>query len=271
VTATRKASLAYPEYVSRDPHDSIQVSQARLLLFETVRNSCPEMLRALSRKVFPLFSRLVDGGRVLGGIDGPAHVSPYEHLEIPEYNDTARNTEQRKKIKVAFDAWARQFQITEKWAKDGAIRTMGHWHRLPQSRRSLEWNPFYVQSSIASAIGDPFEFRFQGWETQRCSWPCYSKAIHKEFETKLDEYERQTRQRAESFGLVRLRRTFSRANFKWFALYQFYGLSSVEIADRCAEDDPNGVDPSTILKGVNAAGVLLGWNHLRPSRNRKTR
>lgn len=262
---------AYPEYFSQDPDESIQVSQARLLLFETVKISCPQMLQALSQDVFPLFRGLVAEGCVFQEIYGPAAVSPYEHLELPTYNEAVQIAEQRKKLKVVFDVWARQFHVTEKWAKDGAIQTMGHWHRLPKARKSLEWNPFYTHLCIASAIGDPFEFRFQGWKTQQYSWPWYRKVIREKFETKLDEYEQQTRQRAESIGLVRSPRTFRPAHFEYFALHQFYGLSSGKIADRCGKDDPDGVDPSTILKGIKTAAVLLDWKHLRPTRNRKTR
>ena len=188
----------------------------------TAVQSC---FRDLSRDVFPLFSGLLDAKCVFRGMNGPAGVSPYEHLEISEYDDTPRSTERRKKLKMVLQAWAQRFQVTEKWAKDEAMRTMGHWYRLPIARQSLEWNPFYTHSSIVSAIGDPFEFRFQGWQTQLHSWPYYRQAIRREFETTLDKYEEQTRHRAESFGLVRSQRTFSRASFKWFALYQFYGLS----------------------------------------------
>jgi hypothetical protein len=72
-------------------------------------------------------------------------------------------------------------------------------------------------------------------------------------------------------GLVRARRKYSPDNLEWFVVYQFAGMSSKIIADRVVAEG-NDVDESTVLKGIKAAAKLIGWNHLRQSRqNRKTR
>jgi hypothetical protein len=79
-------------------------------------------------------------------------------------------------------------------------------------------------------------------------------------------------QLAESMGLVRARRKYSPDNLEWFVLYQFAGISSKTIADRYVAVEGKDLDESTVLKGIKAAAKLIGWNHLRQSRqNRKTR
>jgi hypothetical protein len=268
--ARRKTPLlAYSEYVSPDPHDSIQTSRARLLLFETLKRVYPKMLRGLSDKVFPLFKKLADGRHTFWGIDGAGHVSPYELLTQPSVAssggyraDTPASIRNRGKLKSAFDVWADAFNVTERWAKDDAIRTLGHWHRAPGERKSLTWNPIYGHSSCVAAIGERFGFEFPGWETQLLSWPSYSKALCERFEAALKKYEKATRQRAESCGLIRSRRTFSPENFEWFVLYQFAGWSSVKII-KYRQLTILGSDQSSILKGVKIAAGLVGWSELR--------
>jgi hypothetical protein len=54
--------------------------------------------------------------------------------------------------------------------------------------------------------------------------------------------------------------------------YQFAGISSKTIADRSVVVEGKDLDESTVLKEFKAAAKLIGWNHLRQSRqNRKTR
>lgn len=277
MTKRKTPSLAYCEYVSTDPHDSIQASRARLLLFETVLSICPKMLKELSDKAFPLFEELAGTGHRFWGINGPQHVSPCELLTQTSaassggYTaDTPASTKKRRKLKSAFDVWANAFHVTERWAKDEAVRTLGHWHRDPEGRKSLRWNPFYVHSSRAST-GEPFQFRCEGWETELLAWSRYSKSVRQRFEEKLREYEKATRQQAESCGLVRSQRKYSQVNFEWFVRYQFAGWSSTKIADECSSKHPRGLDESTVLKGVKAAAELVGWTELRKSHDRKIR
>jgi hypothetical protein len=51
-------SLAYSEYVSRDPENSTQTWIARLELIDTAKRVFPNFLSKLSADVFPLYSKL---------------------------------------------------------------------------------------------------------------------------------------------------------------------------------------------------------------------
>lgn len=278
VMTKRKAPfLAYCEYVSPDTRDSIQASRARLRLFETVRSTCPKMLKELSDKVFPLFEELAGASHIFWGINGPPHVSPHELLTQTSVAssgghtaDTPASTKKRQELKLAFDAWANAFHLTERWAKDETVRTLGHWHRDPEGRKSLKWNPFYAHSSRAS-IGKPFEFCCEGWETELLTWSRYRESVCRRFKEKLREYEKATRQQAESCGLVRSQRKYSLVNFEWFVRYQFAGWSSTKIAEECWLGQSRGPDESTVLKGVKAAAELIGWTELRKNYGRKIR
>jgi hypothetical protein len=260
--------LAYPEYISQDAQNSIQVSRARLVLFETVKNVYPKMLRELSEKVFRLFEDLASGGYIFWAIDGPRHQSPYESLLIPSaassggYKaDTSASKEKRGELKVVLDEWAHTFNVTERWAKDEVVRTLGHWHRDPEGRKSLTWNPVYVHSCSVST-GEPFHFHCEGWETELLTWLRYRKSVRQRFEEQLLQYEKKTRELAESCGLVLAQLKYSPANFEWFVLYQFAGLSSTKIADERSRTHA-AVDESTVLKGVKTAAKLIGWDRIR--------
>jgi hypothetical protein len=101
------------------------------------------------------------------------------------------------------------------------------------------------------------------------TWPAYKRSVRDTVEKELEKY-RKTLEPAGSLALVRTPRTFSRVNLEWFVLYQFAGISSIEIAERYAGE----YEDSAILKGVKVAARLLGWEHLREpktKRNRKTR
>jgi hypothetical protein len=261
--------LAYPEYVSPNPQDSIQGSRARLLLFETVNSVFPKMLIELLEKVFPPFEELAVGRYIFWAINGPRHKSPYELLTQTSaassggYKaDTPDSIQKRCKLKSALDAWANEFNVSEGWAKDEVVRTLDHWHRDPEGRKSRSWNPIYSHYGRAST-GEPFQFHCLGWETELHSWPRYSEWVRQSFEEHLCQYEKETRKLAESCGLVRAQLKYSPANFEWFVLYQFAGLSSTGIADTWPETPADCVDESTVLKGINAAAKLIGWNSVR--------
>ena len=114
-----------------------------------------------------------------------------------------------------------------------------------------------------------FEFRYQGWEVQLHTWSRYRRLLRQSFEEQLSEYEKKTRELAESCGLVGAQRKYSSYNLEWFVLYQFAGLSSKKIADLYAIKGKD-LDESTVLKGIKAAAKLVAWNHLRqPALNRK--
>jgi hypothetical protein len=78
---------------------------------------------------------------------------------------------------------------------------------------------------------------------------------------------------AESMGLVGARKNYSGDNLECFVLYKLAGRSSTEIVYRYAGAG-KALDKSTVLKGIKAAGKLIGWEHQsqpRQTQNRKVR
>jgi len=146
----------------------------------------------------------------------------------------------------------------------GALRTLHGWYIAPDWRTSLEWDRNHGRRDVP-AVGRAFNFRYQGWEVRLLTWQAYSNSLRESLEKKLLAYEKQTRQLAESIGLVRAQRKYSPDNLEWFVLYQFAGMSSKNIVDRYA-DEGKALDESTVLKGIKAAARLIGWNHLRNHR-----
>jgi hypothetical protein len=167
--AKRKTPLlAYCEYVSPGS-DGIEVSRARLRLFETMKRVCPEFLKKLSTEVFPLYQELAEAGCTFWGIDGPRHLSPYELITQGSASSSAGHTadtparmKKRDNIKSALPKWAIEFNADRVWLIDDALRTLQHWYRAPEHRQSVSWNPFYGHSASAS-IGEAFELLCEGW------------------------------------------------------------------------------------------------------------
>jgi hypothetical protein len=145
----------------------------------------------------------------------------------------------------------------------GALRTLHGWYVAPDWRNSFAWDHHHGRRDIP-AVGRAFEFRYQGWEVRLLTWQAYSNSLRERFESKLSEYEQQTRELAESIGLVRAQRKYSPDNLEWFVLYQFAGMSSRKIVDLYAGKD-KALDESTVLKGVKAAARLIGWNRPGPT------
>lgn len=176
-------------------------------------------------------------------------------------------------LRDALQAWGVKFNAGVLWFLDETLRTLRGWYVAPEWRDALKWNPIGGVSSTL-AMGERFQFDCEGWEMQTFTWAYYSRSVRERFEQKLTEYEVASRKLAESRGLVRAPRKYSPSNFDWFVLYQFEGLSSTEIADRCSQENESDIDPSSVLKGVKTAAKLVGWDRLRAphaKRNRKIR
>jgi hypothetical protein len=269
LTERKTPPLAYCEYVSPDSN-SIEVSIARIQLFETVKRVYPTFLEKLSSDVFPLYLEVAEAGCLLWGMDGPPHLSPYELINEGSVSslaghcaDTPASMKKRENLKSALAKWAIQFNADRIWLMDDALRTLEGWRIASEWRESLKWKPFYGHSSSAST-GDAFRFQCQGWETELLAWPRYKQYVRQRFEEELLKYEKQTRDLAESCGLVRARRKHSTANFDWFVLYQFAGWSSPKIADQWSSNHEGGVDDSTVLKGIKTTAKLIAWDVKRP-------
>lgn len=224
---------------------------------ETVSRVYPRFLKKLAAEVFPLYRQLAEGGYNFDKILWST-ISPYKLLK------------EDGGLKFALSQWATEFHASSEWLLDGALRTLHLWYVAPDARERLRWNTQQSFSNRAGVIGR-FEFQCGGWETEIVTWSAYSQSVREEFEQKLLEYEKKSREFAESRGLIRAQRQYSPENLKWFVLYQFAGMSSKRIADRRSS---HVVDDSTVLKGIKTAAKLIGWDQIReaqPSRSRKTR
>ena len=249
--------LSYAEYVSPDEDNSVQVWQARLRVIEAAERVHPPFLRKLSTDVFPVYHQLASEGKLAREGYNFEKALWSENPALTPMDVLA----EEGGLKSALTRWATQFNAEVEWVMLGALRTLRDWYVVPDWRESLKWNTFHGRSQTV-AIGKDFEFRYQGWEMRLLTWSDYSESVQRLFEAKLLEYERATRELAESLGMVRARRKYSPDNFDWFVLYQFAGRSSTEIAERWARN-LKAVDESTVLKGIKAAAKLIEWRHLR--------
>jgi hypothetical protein len=249
-------SLAASEYVSPNSNTSVQVWRARLQVIEAARRVFPIFLEKLSADVFPLYCQLAREGKLAKGRNDFDKAlwgkSPYAALT------------DEGGLKLALSKWVAQFNAEAEWLMVGALRTLHGWYVAPDWRSSLAWDHHHGRRDVP-AVGTAFDFQYPGWEVQLLTWPAYSKSLRQSLEKKLLEYEKQTRELAESVGLVRAQRKYSPDNLEWFVLYQFAGMTSKTIADRYAGEG-KVLDESTVLKGIKAAGKLIGWNHLRQPR-----
>jgi hypothetical protein len=213
------------------------------------------MLERLSGDVFPCYSRLAKQGYDFDRILSSPNVSPWDAL--PEDSE----------LKPVLSKWAAACNADVEWIKSLALRILRDWYAVPAWRESLQCNP--VQARLITTAGEDFEFRYPYWELEWQWWSTYRKLVRAEFERSLSDYEKRTRKLAESRGLVRTQRTYSRNNFEWFALYQFAGLPLVAVAKWWKDHHKGQIDGSTVFKGIKTAAKLAGWQRLRtPQRNR---
>jgi hypothetical protein len=250
LTQRKSPRLGYSEYVSRDLHNSNQVWMARLELIEAVKRVHPKFLETLSAKVFPFYQQLARAGYDFDQILWSPAGSPNKALT----DDGG--------LKRALSEWAAEFNVASEWLMDEALRTLQGWHESPERRESLSWTSFY-SGSLAGGTGEPFEFAYVCWETEQQAWSQYRDLLRAEFERELSKYKKETRKLAMSLGLVPAHRKHSPENFDWFVLYQFAGLSSVEIAKKKYKGKHMSDADSTVLKGIKAVKKLVGWSHLR--------
>ena len=240
---------------------SEEAHRARIRLMESAQRVFPKLLDTLSSEVFPLYSQLGRQG-VLSkdGCDFPRALRLWP-IDPSSPLDTLTDS---GGLKTAFSRWAARFNVTADWMVVGAFRTLHLWNRAPDLLESRRWDTLQVSHRRIekSEICGLFKFEYQRWDVTIQTWPVYGKALQRSFAEAPAAYERSSRQIAESHGLVRARRQHSPSNLEWFVLYQFAGLSSVQIAVKAVRKD-EAPDASTVLKGVRAAQQLLGWKRLR--------
>lgn len=238
------------------------------MLLNTIGRTCPIFFQTLSEKVFPAYAELANAGfdfdqEILSGRSG---TSPYERILDTLLDE---NTEAIQKhlrgLKSKLQNWAAMFHAdSAAWLFDAALHTMRGWYLAPDWRNSLRWD--LPLSRVITRI-PAIAFKVPGWQVQDITFTEYREFVNHH----LADYEKKMREQAESHGLIRARRQYSKSNFDWFVLYQLAGWSSKKIADECSSQRLKGLDESTVLKGVKAVADLIGWNELRSkTHNRKT-
>jgi hypothetical protein len=236
--------LTFGEYDSPPPHKHTY-STARQLLMVRVRAIYPKMLKGLRDDVFPLFQDYC--GTLPGGwLDHPI-VFESEHEAI------------RAKIRE----WASSFHAErEEWLAAEAVRTLDLWLRSQAALAELRWHSNAPPEILMNYTRD-FEFSSARWEPEIVTWAQYSLHIRGKFERELRSYEKEMREKATALGRVPVQARYSQENLDWLILYQFRGLTSVQIANLIAKSTAPQ-DASTILKGVKAAAKLVGLTQASP-------
>jgi hypothetical protein len=234
--------LAYAQFVSPDFGNSTQVSRARQALISATRRLCPEFFDALSKEVLPHYKTLAMNGYGL------------------EPSSPSRLLPDDSPLKESIYSWADRFNARTDWLIDDALNTLERWNSFPDFHESLRWFSYPVFTSLGGT-GDSFQFTFACWDTEFQTWASYEKALHKHLKGELSKYRLETETLARSVGLVRSTHKYSPDNFDWFVLYQFRGLRLTDIVQMLERK----IDSSTVLRGVQAAARLVGWNDLRPS------
>ena len=147
----------------------------------------------------------------LAGFDVP---HPYEfplrlrHFWFPEVSTwTKRGSSPGFRIA----RWAAEFNAETDWLLTEVLRTLRGWYVAADWRRSLKWITIHGRSDLF-VVGDPFEFRWAGWEMQLLTWSHSTESVRGRFETALSEYEKRARELATSRGLVRAQRKYSPEN-----------------------------------------------------------
>lgn len=249
----------FGEYFSPDAETSEPVYRARLQLIAATKKVFPEFFKKLSTDVFPLYEQLANSGYEFDRVLWVARPQSPLGLLTDEGG-----------LKQALLKWAGAFNAKAEWVMIGALRSLRGWHLDPNWHRSFWWDTLHSTSGLGRRIAEEFTFKHQLWDVQLLPWPHYRRSLLKDFERAVAEYEQKTRESAEALGLIRAPAKYSPVNLEWFALYQFAGMSSTEIADRAHGD----ADESAVLKGIKAAAKLIAWESLRKSRqsaNRKIR
>jgi hypothetical protein len=231
-------------------------------MIDVVSRVFPQFLKALSAEVFPAYSELAaEGGLAKAGYDFQKALCS-DNPQLRPFDVLTEDGD----IRPALLRWAERFNASAPWLIDSALRTLDDWHRAPDWRAQLRWESFNVRSGRA-VVGEPFGFANRGWDIRSETWADFNKSLRSRFEVQLRAYEERIRQLAESGGLELAQKKYSPANLKWFVLYQFAGLSSTQIANKCTRSG-RVLEDSTILKGVKAARDLIEWGQLRRQKSR---
>jgi hypothetical protein len=242
--------LVWGEYVMSKRSGTSETAAARREFGEAVRRVLPVFFEQLREQVYPTYARLA--------ADNPNYWQAGWRFATWQ-----ANSDHSKEGTSCLLAWARKFHAEQDWVLESALQTLWVWHKYPALRESLDVSGFRCYACEAIFIsGEERHFRFEdeGWEPQVEKWAKYSSRIRKRFDRDLCAYEVHLRALVESRGAVRARSRYRADHFKWFALYQLGGLSTVKIL----KGNLLGLqgDESTIRKGVKAAADLRTTQYL---------
>jgi hypothetical protein len=181
--------LSFGEYVQSHPERSEMVVLARRELMKASTRVLPAFLEELRDQVFPAYAKLASGNRRLIR----RRLDPYPQEPTPEHEEVCN----------LLHLWARRFEAEADWLLGEALQTLRVWSHCRELRRSLEWMSVPVIRKLR--IGDRFDFTFEAWDPQTVKWAGFSRALRCRLNEALRTYEKDTRRKAESWGLVRAR------------------------------------------------------------------
>jgi hypothetical protein len=241
-------NLRFGEYILPVQSQNTELAAARWMLMETVSRVLPRFFEQLRDRVYPTFARLAESR--------PGYW---------ERGCTMDQSDPDQQLAPALLGWARAFHAEEPLILEGALQTLGLWHRDPESRESLDIGGFRYSCCVDTLSDEDQQFTFEhyGWDPQFQRWASFRDSAIKKFQEHLAAYERRLSSSMESQGAVRVRKPYSAAYFDWFAWYQLCGWPLSVILGECP--DLKG-DESTILKGVKFVADLLQWKNIRNAR-----
>ena len=271
MTKSDNSPLAWGPYVSAESVESISVWNAQLKLLDAISRVSPQVLVALKRQVFPLYSDLATTGALYESFryeglgakwvvrNSDEKLSPKDKAQIAKIDAL------RIALKAAVDSWAAQYKFDRKsdsaWFKTEALRAMWALHCRHDSRALMAWNSPPVRSRTTITAPDlEITIRCRGWELELESFADYKAIAHAQLEAELARYEEEAHGFARSRfvgvkpELIKAPRSYVSKHFEWLALSQFNGMSSLKIAMKYGYKQTD----SAVLKGIATAEKLLG-------------
>jgi hypothetical protein len=240
--------LALGEYDWPDSDQSWVVRTARAELIRVAGKIYKPFSNGLAETVLPVYQRLA--------------TEEHSHLLLTG-SYVERLPSEHQELRTKLLAWARRFNAEEGWVLDNALRTLRAWFTDPILLNDLEWVITWPGVAIQRVVGEPF--CSSGWDVRSHSWALYRQSVLDQ----LAEYEGRTRTMAETKGMQRVPRTYSKANLEWFAKFQFAGLSAMSIVKGIVvKDKRSTLTESTVTKGIHTAADLIHWTQLRARRTK---
>jgi hypothetical protein len=243
--------LVSGEFVVAKPNgDDRERAAARRVFIAAMHQLVPEFFETLHEDVYSVFARRVAAKTRIPL--QPWKIIPDE-LGFRLLNWTAR-------FNVDRENWI--LDGGEDWILDGALATLWHWHRSPQSRKTLDWSAFRRFVAEPGLKVPPFSFASEGWDRTFIRGDAFAAGTTKAFQAELTKYIQEERKRAREQGLRPARR-YTPEHFEWLVLFQCGKLSLDAILRRYNELSKAKAGSATISKGMRRAAS--GWTRPPPS------